>query len=123
MSNIDEVIANIQAIVDKNLKDEPETVDEFIFFLRCWFCDKYSIPFSDDKAAEMTLEELLLEFYIHQKYQDIKSGKTKAIKEEESDEAWLKEQMGQDYHTEDEKLDKIDKDFEYINEEFYLGEE
>lgn len=73
--------------------------------LRRWWCRRYNRPYHDPLLETYTLEELLIEYY-ENLYLDDEKERKKAHDElmfdPEEEEAWLKEQMGDDYMSPEE---------------------
>lgn len=76
-------------------------------YLVSWYCFQYGVTQKDDKLLDMTLEELLVLYQMHrlrddpQYYDEIMNPKAQDYED------WIKEQMGEDYVTEEENIEQI----------------
>lgn len=95
-----------------NIEEKPSDGQSLLKFLKRWWCNYYNKPYKDPLLEEYTLEELLLEYYEILFTKD-EEAKKEAILEidkidnEEDDEEWLKEQMGDDYMTAEEMVGRL----------------
>lgn len=96
------------AIADSYVNPDTSTPEGIEKSLILWFCEKFNTVPWDDRLKEATLEDLLVFYYMHE------IRKNPSIVEEldenyKSFEEWLKEEMGEDYVSEEEMTDEMIK--------------
>lgn len=94
----------------QNILSDLNGAGEPIQALRRWWCRRYNRPYKDPLFDSYTFEELLLEYYENLFLDDPEERKKAAgelLYDPEEEEAWLKEQMGKDYMSQDEMIELL----------------
>lgn len=112
-------IKNFVRIANEYVNPNTETFDGIQKWLVGWFCFKYNTTPNDDRLLDMTLEELVVLYNMHQikdnpAYASTQLGDEFVSDEDKDWEKFLEEQMGEDYQTESENIDfMIEEEKEY----------
>lgn len=88
------------------LHADTSNMEGFERFLVSWYCFKYNVPPNDEKLLEMTLEELATLYFMH-RIKDDPSFIAETIAGKDDYEEWLKQEMGEDYISDEEMVDQM----------------
>lgn len=110
-------LKNFEKIAKEHLYGKTDTLDGIERRLIAWFCLTFNTTPKDDKLLDLTLEELLVLYYMH-----LFKNNPEFVSEDEKDdyEEWLKKQMGEHYTSEEGMVDQLVK---YEEEEKRKSEE
>lgn len=109
-----DLLERIRRMALERVKEKPTDTPSLLRFLRRWWCTYYKRPSKDPLLLEYTDVELILEFF-ERMFTDNEKERVKAETEllmadsQDDDEAWLKEQMGESYMSEDEMKAAVTK--------------
>lgn len=90
------------------LNPDLTTLDGLERGLKNWYCFKYEVPPNDDKLNSMTLEELIILQMMH-KIRENPSIAAEANGEADEYEDWLKKEMGDDYLSTEQMIEREEK--------------
>ena len=106
-------VKNFVRIANEFVNPDTSSFEGVKNWLIGWFCIEYKTTPLDGRLLELTIEELMILYNMHQirKYPDYYNEQ---INPEDPDgyEAWIKAQMGEDYQTEHEMVEKIEEEEE-----------
>jgi len=112
-------IKNFVRIANAQLNPDLDSFEGMKQYLINWFCFKYSTTENDDKLLDMTFEELMVLYQKHCIHEDPKYFDEIMNPQVRSYEDWLKEEMGEDYATEEENIEMILKEQEDYTEKVH----
>jgi len=94
-------LKNFEVIAKEYINGKTDTLEGIETRLTAWYCITFNTTFHDPKLLEMTLEELIILYYMH-----LLKNNPELLSEEEKDEyeEWLKKQMGNKYVSEDQMV-------------------
>lgn len=99
-------LKNFERIAKEFLTGRTDTLDGIERRLITWFCLTFNTTPQDDKLMNMTLEELIVLYYMHL----LKNNPAMLSEEEKDDyEEWLKKQMGEHYASEEQMVEQVTK--------------
>lgn len=93
------------AIANSYVNPDISTVEGIQKALIVWFCEKFNTVPWDERLKTATLEDLLVFYYTH-KIKEDPSLLDELDENFKSYEEWLKEEMGEDYVSEEEMVDQ-----------------
>ena len=106
-------LKNIIKIADSYVNADTSTIDGISRMMQAWFCLEFNTTLNDERLQSMTLEELMLEYFMRKVHNNInyiyESGAKEYPYKEDDYEEWLKEEMGNEYVT-DEEMTKLHED-------------
>ncbi len=105
-------ISNFIRIANEFINGDTRTVAGIEKRIKAWYCFHYNTTLNDDKLLDMTLEELLVLYQMHRIKDDptVLAEVGISAKEEDEFEDWLKEQMGDEYVSNDDMVKGMDKE-------------
>lgn len=104
---------NLKKIARYKVRRQDVTHEEFEDYLKIWWSEKYNLPPNHPLLLQLTIEELIIEYY-----RDIFAKDPKELEafeaeigivDPKSDEAWFKKHMGDEYTTESAVSEKFKK--------------
>lgn len=104
-------IKNFLHIANAKVNPELNSAANIKTFLMSWFVLKHETTFQDERLLNMTLEELLVLYNMHKIHEDpgFYQQQTGTVSAEDAEyEAWLKEEMGDEYVTEKENIEQME---------------
>lgn len=106
-------INNFLHIANEYVNADTSTVAGIQKWLVGWFCLKFNTTPNDSRILDMTVEELLILFNMHQ-IKDNPEYMQNQLNPDDPDgyEAWLKREMGEDYLTEESMIQGMDEEEE-----------
>jgi len=118
----------LKEIAKTRMEMEPSNELELIEWLKVWWSSTYNLPDNHPLFVNRTIEEHMIDFYIKKFQSNPDELNEDSKKSKDEYEEWLKKEMGEDYHNEDdflvdpkmsekEKLEILEK-FPNIKEEF-----
>lgn len=112
-------VKNFIAIADSYVNAKTDTMESLDKGLSAWFCFTFNTTLDDPRLLDMTLEDLLVFYYMHQIKND--PSVLDEIQTESGDEyeEWIKKEMGEAYQSEEEMVHKMVK---YDEEEAVLAD-
>lgn len=99
-------VKNFIQIANQYVNPDVSTLGGIQKFLMGWYAFKFNTTLNDDKLLEMTLEELMVLYQMHRIKDDPGYFEEQTTKQA-SYEDWLKEEMGEDYVSEEENVKEI----------------
>lgn len=110
-------INNFIRIADSYVNAKTDTIDGLQKGLQAWFCLTFNATLLDDRLLDLTLEELLVLYYMHEIRRN--PSTLEAINADtDSYEEWLKKEMGDSYVSQEEMAKEM---VEYDKEEAELA--
>ena len=113
----DPLVLSIEAIQDRVIgliKKPVETSADLERFFASWWCRHYNKPYKCEEIKSYSLEELIYEYYDVNYRNNPSSMEDHLKKDNEEDEAWLKNQMGEKYATKAEQDAELEKQRETL---------
>lgn len=98
---------NFIRIADAKLNPDLNTLEGIEQWLKTWFCFTYNTTENDDRLKNMHLEDLIVLHQTHRLKEDptlLTHELGKKPKDEEDYEKWLREEMGEEYISEEEMV-------------------
>ena len=94
-------LKNLEKIADNLVNGEANSLEGIQQKLITWFCFNFNTTPNDDRLLDMTLEELIV-FYLMYRIKDDPSYTSH--EEQDEYEEWLKEEMGENYNSEEDMM-------------------
>lgn len=104
------LVLSVEAIQNRVIaliKKPVNTVDDLERFFASWWCRHYNLPYKCDEIKQYTLEEIIYEYYDVQYRNNPAAMEEQLNKDNEEDEEWLKNMMGQKYATKKDQESKL----------------
>lgn len=101
-------VRNFINIANEYVNPDVTTMSGIQNFLIGWFCFKFNTTLNDDRLQEMTLEELMVLYQMHRIKDDPLYIQEQTAESGSSYEDFLKEQMGEDYVSEEENVKQLE---------------
>lgn len=112
-------LKNFLRIANNYLNPEVSGLESIKNELMAWFALSYNTTLNDSRLLDMTLEELLVLFYLN-KLQKNPNAIEELSEDDDSYEAWLQQQMGDSYVSEEQMVQQV---VEYEKEELEKAKE
>lgn len=109
----------IKKLAREYLNPDTSTLAGLGKYLTTWYVLKHRVSYKDPILLEHSLEELLLLYYVHHYNENPPEEAEQQQAEEDSYEEWLKEQMGDDYESEEDMIASLE---EYGKQERLIAE-
>jgi hypothetical protein len=103
-------VKNFIHIANEYVNPDVTTVAGIEKFLIGWYCFKFNTTPNDDKLGEMTLEELMVLYQMHRIKDDPNYFTEQTAADKQTYEDWLKEEMGEDYASEEANIQAIEQE-------------
>lgn len=103
-------VKNFISIANEYVNPDVTTMTGIQKFLIGWFCFKFNTTENDDRLQDMTLEELMVLYQMHRIKEDPLYAQEQMSPSGNSYEDFLKEQMGEDYVSEEEQIRQIEEE-------------
>lgn len=97
-------VKNFISIANEYVNPDVSTMAGIQKFLIGWFCFKFNTTENDDRLQAMTLEELMVTYQMHRIKEDPLYAQEQMSPSGSSYEDFLKEQMGDEYVSEEEQI-------------------
>jgi len=104
-------LKNFLHIANEFVNPETDNLDGIQRWLTSWFCFTYNTTPNDDKLLDMTIEELLVLYNMHRIKDDPEYFQNQITPDDpDGYEAWIKEEMGEAYETEEEMIELMNNE-------------
>lgn len=100
---------NLLEIAKYKLDPDMNSLEGLKLYLKSWFAIKFNTTEYDPRIQELTVEELLIRYYMQRMHDDPDFYNRISNKEEDDYEEWLKEQMADDYKSIEEQAKSLQK--------------
>lgn len=105
-------VKNFISIANDYVNPDVTTMAGIEKFLIGWFCFKFNTTQNDDRLQEMTLEELMVLYQMHRIKDDPQYAQEQLSPSSSTYEDFLREQMGEDYVSEEENVRQLQEEEE-----------
>lgn len=105
-------VKNFISIANDFVNPDVTTMAGIEKFLIGWFCFKFNTTQNDDRLQEMTLEELMVLYQMHRIKDDPQYAQEQLSPSASTYEDFLREQMGEDYVSEEENVRQLQEEEE-----------
>ena len=107
-------LKNFLRVADSYVNPKVDNYEGIIKSLTSWYCFQFNVSLKDPVLQEHTLEELLVLYQMHRIKNDPNILNEELNPEVKDFESWLKDEMGEDYVTDEEMVEGVvEYDIEY----------